>query len=320
MNRKSIVIVLALALLMMFAAVAPAFACSRTITHANAYGMDYTQITGTLRDAAYIIQIPKTWNGMLVVACPWYQLPPDRTCHLQYQPLSEVLLSMGYAFACSNYGADGYPVKKGMIAIHQLTEYVIHNYHVRGKVFVLGGSMGGNIALLLGEKYPHLYSGVLDLCGTKDLIDAYTNTAYFATFTPLEISEMFGIPLADAEGLLYFFTSISHDIMVETRGPPETKLKAYERISPTYNAHIQIPVISIIGEMDATLPMSQNDMYQTAIDAAGCSNLYKRYIVEDADHVDVDPRIFAAVPEHLTELVAWSNSLTHWHCHGWGHR
>jgi pimeloyl-ACP methyl ester carboxylesterase len=307
--KKTSVAVLALALSMVFGAVAPAFAVKPTITYGNADDMPYTQITGTLDGAAYIIQIPDTWNGMLVVACPWYQLPPNRNCHLQYQPLSEELLAMGYAFACSNYGADGYPVQKGMIRIHQLTEYVIDNYHVSGKVFVIGGSMGGNIALLLGEKYPNLYSGVLDMCGTKDCLDAYTGTAYFATLTPEEISEMLEISLSDAEGFLYFCASISHDFIVETGGTPETKLKAYERISPTYNAHIQIPVITIIGELDATLPMFQNDMYQAAIDAAGCSDLYSQIIVPAAGHVDVDPRIFAEAIVQLPELVAWSDSL-----------
>jgi hypothetical protein len=58
-NRKITVAVLALTLLMTFSAVAPAFGCleraATTITHGNAYDMDYTQITGTLGDAAYII-------------------------------------------------------------------------------------------------------------------------------------------------------------------------------------------------------------------------------------------------------------------------
>ena len=301
--RKVAVVVLVLALLMICAAVSPAFAV------VYAPPPQYTTITGILGGADYIIQIPKTWNGMLVVACPWYQLPPNRNCHLQYQPLSEVLLAMGYAFACSNYGADGYPVQKGMIRIHQLTEYVIDNYHVTGKVFVIGGSMGGNIALLLGEKYPNLYSGVLDMCGTKDLIDAYTGTAYFATLTPEEISDMLGISLPDAEGFLYFCTTINNDFRIETGGTPETKLKAYERISPTYNAHIQIPVITIIGEWDGVVPMSQHEMYQAAIDAAGCSDLYSQIIVPEAGHVDVDPRIFAEAIVQLPELVAWSDSL-----------
>jgi len=38
--------------------------------------------------------------------------------------------------------------------------------------------MGGNVALQLGAKYPDLYSGVLDVCGSKDLIDSYNKRSW----------------------------------------------------------------------------------------------------------------------------------------------
>ena len=320
MNKKN-VLISALTLLMLLGAVSPALACSRTtsptIAYGNAYGMDYTQITGTLSDAAYIIQIPKTWNGMLVVACPWYQFPPNPNCHLLYQPLSEVFLSLGYAFACSNYGADGYPIQKGMNAIHQLTEYVIDKYHVHGKVFVMGGSMGGNIALLLGEKYPHLYSGVLDLCGTKDLVTAYNGGVFIAGLSIDEFRAYMGWPatIPDANVLSFqaFLTTVSNDIKTETGGTPQSKPNAYAKISPVDNTDIRIPVISIVGGLDFVVPMSQHLEYQDAIAEAGHSDLYRMYVIPNGGHIDAP--IFAAVPAHLLELVAWSNSLIHAPCH-----
>ena len=71
--KKVAVAVLAMALLMLFACFTPVYATPANTTHGTTpYGMDYTQVTGTLGDAAYIIQIPEGWNRMLVVACPWY--------------------------------------------------------------------------------------------------------------------------------------------------------------------------------------------------------------------------------------------------------
>ena len=74
-----------------------------------------------------------------------------------------------FAYAWSSYGEGGFCPKEGMISTHQLTEYIVEKYNVAGKVFLLGVSMGGEIAFLLGEKYPDLYCGVLDVCGVKDV-------------------------------------------------------------------------------------------------------------------------------------------------------
>ena len=53
----------------------------------------------------------------------------------------------------SSFGAGGYCIQKGMNATYELTQYIVSTYNV-SKVIVMGFSMGGNIALLLGEKYP----------------------------------------------------------------------------------------------------------------------------------------------------------------------
>jgi hypothetical protein len=310
--KKTSLLTAPLAVTLLCAFIAPAFAASTTVTYGNAYDlMNYTQITGTLGGAAYIIQIPETWNGMLVVACPWYQFPPNSNCHLLYNPLSLTLLTMGYAFACSNYGADGFPIQKGMIRIHQLTEYVIDNYHVTGKVFVMGGSMGGNIALLLGVKYPDLYSGVLDLFSAKDWASAYNGASYIAILSLDQIRAVMGwpptVPDASVQLLKDFMFVLSNDIRIETGGTPETKPQAYSRISAIDNVDLSVPVISIVGAKDFLVPFSDYLLYQNAVDEAGHSDLYRMYIIPDGGHVDGP--IFAAVPAHLTELVAWSDSL-----------
>jgi pimeloyl-ACP methyl ester carboxylesterase len=298
---------------MMFAAFSPAFAVPASTTYATTpYGMDYTQVNGKLGDAAYIIQIPETWNGMLVVGCPWYQFPvPNLSCHLLYQPIAEVLLSMGFAFASSNYGATGWPITEAMIRIHQLTQFVVGEYHVTGEVFVMGGSMGGCIAILMGEKYPEIYSGVLDLCGSKDLVWSFNACAWFAGATLEEIRAVYGIPdeVPDetVQNAKDFFTSVMNDVLAETGGTPATKPQVYAKIDPNQQTDISVPIISIYGALDDICPLSLELAYHDALVAAGTGDLHRYYIVPDGGHIDAP--ILMAVPGHLLELVAWSDSL-----------
>ena len=72
------------------------------------------------------------------------------------------LVQEGFAAAASSYGNKGFDEKFGVIRTHQLTEFAIDKFDVTGKVFLQGISLGGSIALVLGERYPDVYSGVLD--------------------------------------------------------------------------------------------------------------------------------------------------------------
>ena len=310
--KTKIIVVLTLVALMLFAFPNLTSAKSTLTTSGNAYGMDYTQVTGTLGDAAYIVQIPEDWNGMLVVACPWYQYPEDNlNCHLLYQPTSEVLLSNGFAFACSNYGSTGWPIKEAMIRIHQLTQYVVGTYHVPGKVFVMGGSMGGCVAILLGEKYPELYSGILDLCGAKDLVGTFNGCVLISGSTLEEIRAIRGMPAsvpdATVQGFKDFCTSIMNDVLAETGGTPQTKPQKFAKIDPNQQTDISIPIISVYGALDPICPPASVIAYHQALADAGQADLHRYYIVSNGGHINAP--IFYTVPDRLAELVVWSNSL-----------
>ena len=142
----------------------------------------YIQYVGTLDGANYVIRIPDEWNGMLVVGChkwmpfdwtPDAQFAMDNLVNGEGIGLPFAFIEEGFAYAASSYGEGGWPIKEAMTRTHQLTEYVIDNYGVTGKVFIIGHSMGGLIGLLLGEKYPELYDGVLDISAMKDVILGY---------------------------------------------------------------------------------------------------------------------------------------------------
>jgi hypothetical protein len=143
--------------------------------------VNVNQITGTLGGAHYLIRIPDNWNGELIVGCRGYSHLLSSVNLELYANIYNSLITGGYAFAESDYGAQGYCVKEAIIRTHQLTEWVINNYHVTGHVYLIGISMGGNTALELGAKYPDLYSGVLDIAGSKDIKVHYSEKVAYSS-------------------------------------------------------------------------------------------------------------------------------------------
>ncbi len=259
-------------------------AITSQIAHGYYSAAGYTEIAGTLDGANFVIRIPDIWNGMLVVGCRGYSHVFDPNSQFALDGIAFPLIGEGFAYASSSYGEGGYCIQKAVIRIHQLTEYVVDNYNVPGKVFLIGTSMGGNIALLLGEKYPDLYSGVLDICGVKDLKSLYEGAQYVLSLTDQQISDLLGIPIELVPYYRAFVEGWLADVQVECGGTLEDKPQAYEKISPTCHADITRPVISVIGGMDYIVPPEQTEMYQNAVALAGRSDLYRLYTVPLGGH------------------------------------
>ena len=295
----------------------------------------YTEVFGTLNGANYVIRIPnpiENWNKNLVVFCHGYShLEANVTTLLTLSSSGQdtgidQIIAKGYAVAASTYGAGGICIQQGINSTYQLTKYIINNYNVTGKVLLYGVSMGGNIALLTGQKYPQLFNGVLDLSGTKDSIDSYNTKMDFlaatndsemitklqainASVPPYPFSVLVPPPLS--QQLFYwraFLTQTVSDLIVECGGTPQNASQSYIRDSPTGNANISIPVITIHGTNDALVPYTQSLKYQAAVAAAGRSDLYRLYLVPGGQHVP-DPLIIAQLIPRLLELNAWANTL-----------
>jgi pimeloyl-ACP methyl ester carboxylesterase len=272
---------------------------------------DYTEYVGTLGGANYVVRIPDIWNGMLVVGCHGYmafnwnpnaQFAMD---NLGGVGLPFALVEQGYAYAASSYGEAGFSVKMGMIRTHQLTEYVIDNFGVTGKVFIIGHSMGGAIGLLLGEKYPELYDGVLDIAGMKDIIMGYTDTVNII----VEIESIpdwvwDALPQEEKDYLLFvlfFLKQMKADMEAEYGGTYDDNPQHYEKRNPASNAEISIPMISVNGEMDPLMSSAQAVSYLNAVTDAGCLDYYRLYTAAGGGHGDA-PTINAAL-SHFEELV-----------------
>jgi pimeloyl-ACP methyl ester carboxylesterase len=292
---------------------------------------DYTEYVGTLGGAKFVVRIPDEWNGMLVVGCHGYipstiwNMNPEiaQNSWMDNLPnppdggdsLPDALVGQGFAYAASSYGEGGFAMKKGMIRTHQLTEYVIGKFGVTGEVFIVGHSMGGAIALLLGEKYPELYDGVLDISGMRDVVVGYTDSVAIIADIEAAIETLKEAGLwetwPDKEDMLYWLNSLSQmaaDMEAECGGTYADKPQHFERVNPVDNAEISIPMISVTGAADI-VSFNQVTRFRDAVDAAGCSEYYKLYYViadPPADHAN-RATIDAAL-SHFNELVDYPNN------------
>jgi pimeloyl-ACP methyl ester carboxylesterase len=290
----------------------------------------YTQTNGTLNGANYIIRIPSpttSWNRDLVVFCRGYfhDLPADPmlTSNSVYnaESYSVGAISAGAAFAISDYGFGGYCIREGMDATYQLTQYAKSTFNVTGKVYLEGISMGGCVALMLGQKYPNMYSGVLDICGAKDLAAQYELRSTMATLDDSGLTaklQTLGASVPPYPFSLYpssmwgdayraWCSQAAADMVVEFGGSPNNVPQAYQNLDPIYHANISIPVITVQGTSDGLVPYARAVEYQTAVIATGKSNLYRMYSVNGGQHGD--SLLLADAANRLPELFAWANTL-----------
>ena len=308
-NRKILGVAVTLILVASLATPLISTVLAKTVTKTDIG--DYTEYVGALDGANFVVRIPNEgWNGMLVIGCHGYmafnwnpnaQFAMD---NLGGVGLPFALVEQGFAYAASSYGEGGFPIKEAMIRTHQLTEYVIDNFGVTEKVFIIGFSMGGAIGLLLGEKYPELYDGVLDISGMRDIILGYTDSLEIIAdieSIPEEIWNTFPPSMqAYLSQVLVFLKQMTADMELQFGGTYDEKPQHYEKLNPVDNAKISIPMISVTGALDQ---LSTNQIYtfENAVAEAGCSEYYRLYVVPTGDHGN-PPTINAAL-SHFAELA-----------------
>lgn len=129
---------------------------------APAEGVD----VGTLGNAQYRIDIPKNYNGSLVVYCHGYAPAPARFDKTK-KPTAvlQAFLDLGYAVAQSGYSQGGWAVEQAMAETEALRQHFIQTYGKPKRTFVTGHSMGGAITLALSETFPEAYDAALQMCG-----------------------------------------------------------------------------------------------------------------------------------------------------------
>jgi predicted esterase len=271
------------------------------------------QITGKLCGANYLIRIPSNWQGDLIVFCRGYSHLLSDVNLITWADMWNGMINKGFAFAMSDYGTGGFCVNEGVIRTCQLTVYATHKYDVTGKIFLVGVSMGGNIALELGARYPCLYDGVLDMFGSKDVAAQYRNMmryAHIADDDDLAAAVIANggvnppFPSTSIAAFRDFCRTGATDIAWACRGTPERNPIAYWRVSPLFSStHITIPTITLHGTADSVVPYKQSVRFKDAVTATGHADLYRLYTVTGGQHGDAS--MLAKTSTCVMLLINW---------------
>ncbi|MFC4526307.1 alpha/beta hydrolase [Dyella halodurans] len=123
---------------------------------------------GSLDGAPYRIDIPKNWNGDLVVLMHGYE--PKGVPRQSPWPQNEetpVFLSRGFAVAASAFASQGWAVGDALEDSEQLRRLFIKENGKPHRAYLVGFSLGGLEALATLERHGPAYSGALSVCGVN---------------------------------------------------------------------------------------------------------------------------------------------------------
>lgn len=124
-------------------------------------------VDSTADGAAYAMFVPNNWDRTgrrLVVFAQGLVYPSFPVALPNINSVRDLLGAKGFAVAYSSYGENGWVVKVGGERTHQLSGLFAARFGKPGRTFLYGRSLGGLIAIMLAEKYPEQYDGVLAEC------------------------------------------------------------------------------------------------------------------------------------------------------------
>ena len=141
-------------------------------------------ITGTLDNAAFIIDVPANWNGTLVLYSHGYVAPGQKNpAQDAGDPLTKQwLLSQGYALAGSAYSQTGWAIQQAFQDQMDLVNYFDQNVGQPARTIAWGHSLGGIITAGLIQLNPNRFSAALPMCGVVSGGVATWNVALDGTF------------------------------------------------------------------------------------------------------------------------------------------
>ena len=114
--------------------------------------------------AGYRIEVPKNWNGALVLYCHGYR-GMGQELTVSYPSIRKYLVDNGYAWAASSYRTNAYDVKAGVMDTHALAKFFNGLVGKPKRTYIMGHSMGGHITGVAIEQYPKSFDGALPMCG-----------------------------------------------------------------------------------------------------------------------------------------------------------
>ncbi|MGM0902901.1 MAG: alpha/beta hydrolase [Bacillota bacterium] len=141
-------------------------------------GYETDRYWGVHKGAGYRIEVPKNWNGELVLYAHGFRGTGLELTVSNPTNLREYLLNNGYAWAASSYSTNGYDVAQGVKDTHALGSLFNGKVGKPSRTYVTGHSMGGHITAVLAEQYSNSYDGALPMCGVTgdtELFDFFTD-------------------------------------------------------------------------------------------------------------------------------------------------
>ena len=148
---------------------------------------------GQLGGADYIIQVPESWRGGLVVFAHGIQRGAGRG-DLRMLPIASHVLDSGHAWIASGYRAREYQPHLFIEDLAALRELFLKEIGQPRWSIIYGQSMGGHITVASLELRPGLYQGGLSECG---LVDGIGIADYLMAYTAA--AELIsGVPILDA--------------------------------------------------------------------------------------------------------------------------
>ena len=149
--------------------------------------------SGVLGGASYLIEVPASWQGGLVVFAHGIQRGPGPGA-VAAPPMATHILGQGHAWIASGYRAREYQPHLFIDDLIALRELFLKEIGQPRWAIIYGQSMGGHIVVASLEQHPALYQGGLAECG---LVDGISIADYLTAYTAA--AELIsGVPMLDA--------------------------------------------------------------------------------------------------------------------------
>jgi pimeloyl-ACP methyl ester carboxylesterase len=217
---------------------------------------------GTIDGAKYLVKVPHRWNGTLVLFSHGYYpekwgLPPETL--LATAPGSEKwLLEHGYALATSDFANPfGFAMEDALRDQIALLDWFDDTIGEPRRVLSNGMSQGGGIAIVLAERHPRRFDGVLATCSEYDFNGTWNSALdiNFATRTLLTDDDTIELVRpTDAEASVAALSAGIADARDDAAGLAKLALiGALGNVSPWANAHQPAPT-----DVDAKIQQMAN--------------------------------------------------------------
>ncbi|MEO0509248.1 MAG: SAM hydroxide adenosyltransferase [Verrucomicrobiota bacterium] len=124
-----------------------------------------TRHEGKIDEAFYIVDVPDEPNGNVMFIARGFR-PSFFPLSAVYEvdtDFYQTLLAEGWIIASTSFRTNGWVVEKGGLDIIALRDHIAKSIHPIDFSVVYGETMGGGVAIWLGENHPEFFQGILGL-------------------------------------------------------------------------------------------------------------------------------------------------------------